>query len=44
MSESVAVALVALAGIIGIVAIGYVFIRIMINTTREANRKRDNEK
>jgi hypothetical protein len=44
MTESTAVALVAIVGIIGLIAIAYTFIKIMINTTREAYKNRSGEK
>ena len=44
MNESIQVTLVALVGIIGLVAIAYVSIKIMINTTKHANKKHENDK
>lgn len=44
MNEVVAIVLVAVVGIIGMVAIAYFSIRTIINTTKHANEKRESDK
>lgn len=43
MTHSVGLLLITVAGIAVLGAIGYTFIRVMLNTVREANRKSKNE-
>lgn len=43
MTQPIGILLILVAGIIGLGAIRYTFIRVMLNTVREANRKNKNQ-